>query len=85
MAVTRTHFSFRIDVWTTNGESMVEKGRRVGPCPPPGTLARGYSPRACPHKIFPGNFSNIRPTILRGGALWASEQPAIRAYFFRVV
>jgi len=25
MAVTRTHFPFRIDVWTTNGESIVEK------------------------------------------------------------
>jgi hypothetical protein len=24
MAVTRSHFSFRIDVWTTNGESIVE-------------------------------------------------------------
>jgi hypothetical protein len=25
MTTTRTHFPFRIDVWTTNGESIVEK------------------------------------------------------------
>ena len=24
MAVTRTHFTFRIDLWTPNGESIVE-------------------------------------------------------------
>ena len=25
MTTTRSHFAFRIDVWTTNGESIVEK------------------------------------------------------------
>jgi hypothetical protein len=25
MAVTRTHFTFRIDLWTPNGESIVEQ------------------------------------------------------------
>ena len=24
MAVTRTHFTFRVDMWTANGESIVE-------------------------------------------------------------
>jgi len=38
MAVTRTHFTFRIDVWTANGESIVEHGR----------LRRGFLPRRFP-------------------------------------
>jgi hypothetical protein len=25
MAVTRTHFAFRIDLWTNDGESLVEQ------------------------------------------------------------
>ena len=46
MAVTRTHFPLRIDVWTTNGESIVEKVVGWDRVHPPDTLARGYPPRA---------------------------------------
>jgi hypothetical protein len=45
MAVTRTHFPFRIDVGTTNGESIVEKVVGWDPVHPPGTLSRGYPAR----------------------------------------
>jgi hypothetical protein len=33
MTTARTHFPFRIDVWTTNGESIVEKVVGRDPCP----------------------------------------------------
>jgi len=45
MTRTRTHFPFRIDVWTTNGESIVEKVVGWDPVQSPGTLARGYPSR----------------------------------------
>ena len=35
MTTTRTHFPFRIDVWTTNGESVVEKVLGWDPVQPP--------------------------------------------------
>jgi len=39
MAVTRTHFPFRIDVWTANDESIVEHVAGVGAASLPSPLS----------------------------------------------
>jgi hypothetical protein len=51
MAVTRTHFPFRIDMWTANGESIVEhvagvEDYQVAPPTTPPSPAIGHYPSA---------------------------------------
>ena len=50
MAVTRTHFPFRIDVWTANGESIVEHvaGVEDYEVPSPLSAPPASAGRACP-------------------------------------
>src|SRR5262245_13351063 len=45
----RTHFTFRVDTWTPDGESIVERVAgverdyvRVSPCPDAGSKPRGF-------------------------------------------